>query len=155
MWPMGRGPRPWAKAHGHGPGPGPGPLGVARRADGGPDNGRAAEWAHGGPRPWARAHGHGPGPMGQGYMGVSNEQPPECSRVCLFNLLGKKNVCRGKLMLVLNRSFPCRQLREVDLTDLCRVSRSPKCSFPTFLTASLRPLRYNHIFEESTSQVVG
>ena len=42
------------------PGPGPGSLGGGRRADGGPDNGRAAEWAHGG-------RAHGPRPMGQGH----------------------------------------------------------------------------------------
>ena len=47
-----------------------GPLGGGRRAGGGPDNGRAAEWAHGGPwagpmgqGPWARAMGPGPKPI--------------------------------------------------------------------------------------------
>ena len=47
---------------------GPRAQGLGPRADGGPDNGRTAEWAGAhGPGPWAKAHGprHGPRPMDQ------------------------------------------------------------------------------------------
>ena len=72
-WAMGQG--PWAKGHGQGPGP----LGVARRADGGPDNGRAAEWAHGGPWAGPMDRAHGPGP--------NFVRPPVSNRTCLKTIM--------------------------------------------------------------------